>query len=312
MKSIKTTLFAVLIVIGANSTAQNNTTLQNLLPSTTRIATKYTGSSWGYWTGHNSKTRDAYAEKYYIKGSGKVLGVISELIGNVRPTSTKEVKFEVISVNKKGLPSTTSISSTNVVVTKLELKGKPTTIMFKTPTAVADSFFVGIKFWDYAHETLRDTIAVLHGADGCRPDSDLKLIGRNAVLPHSHAANPPWSDFYTQNFTKIKTHLALFPIMEGIISGVTDFETDEFKINSIYPNPFVEKINISINRLNKSDIRVIVYDTQGKIVAANVYNASSIVNDNIEITCPATLPAGTYVLFIQGDQTGAGFSVIKN
>lgn len=307
---MKIKLLAGLLAISSLIIAQT-TTLQNLQPNTTRTATRYGGANWGYWTGTNSKTRDAYAEKYYIKGSGKVLGVISEHTGTIRSTSTKEVIFEVLNITAKGLP-TSAKSSTPVVITELDLTGKPVTTMLKTPAVVADSFFVGFRIWDYAHETLKDTIAVLHGVDGCRPDTDLKRFGRNAVRPHSHNANSPWNDLYSQNFTKIKTHLALFPIMEGVISGVSEFKTDEFQINSIYPNPFVEKINISMNPVNNSNINIYIYDALGKLVANTIYKPAAMVAENIEITCPPTLPAGTYILFIQGDQTGAGFSMIKN
>lgn len=313
MKTIKTTLLAVYILAGGYSFSQTTTTLQNLAPTATRTATKYTGSGWGYWTGVNSVTRDGYAEKYYIRGTGKVLGVISEHKGKVRPTSSKQVQFKIFKVGTNRLPSTsTSLASKDVAVTKLDLTGQPMTTMFTTPASVADSFFVALLIWDYAHETLYDTVAVLHGVDGSRPDSDLKVFGRNAVRQHSHDPVPPWKDLRTQNFTSIKTHLALFPIMEGTIIGVSEFKTDEFQVKSVYPNPFVEKINVAVNPLSKSDLHVTVFDELGKEVVTQTFKQADMADGNLEVSCPSTLAKGTYVLFIKGASTGVGFTVVKN
>jgi hypothetical protein len=171
---------------------------------------------------------------------------------------------------------------------------------------------VSFNLTDYAHGGFDgDTIGLLYGEDGSRPNTDLPRFGRNAVRHHSHGS-PIWKDFYSQNFTPIKTHYALFPILAPATIGINELKTDEFKIASVYPNPFVETVYLKIEKIEASYLTINIYNDLGKIVKSlNTESIEFTANQEIKIDCKE-LAAGKYIVFIKGRNTGLATQIIKN
>ena len=307
MKTIFSLINALLFLSKLSLFAQD--TLTNLPKTATRTINKYS-SGWGYYTGHNGNYIEEFAEKYYISGSRTLLGVISEHTGVVA-NNNNESQFKVYSVGNNKLPGNLIVSKT-LIYGDINLSGNSMITIFNAPALVSDSFFVSFNLTDYAHGGFDgDTIGLLYGEDGSRPNTDLPRFGRNAVRHHSHGS-PIWKDFYSQNFTPIKTHYALFPILAPATIGINELETDEFKIASVYPNPFVESINLKIVTIDVNDLTVIIYNDFGQVVkTVNTENIEFTNNEEIKIDCKELGP-GRYIVFIKGKNTGLATQLIKN
>jgi hypothetical protein len=171
---------------------------------------------------------------------------------------------------------------------------------------------VSFNLTDYAHGGFDgDTIALLYGVHGSRAANDLGKFGRNAIRRHSHSG-PDWKDFYSQNFTPIATHFAIFPILAATTTSINELETDEFKIASVYPNPFVESINLKIEKMDVGSLTVTIYNDFGQVVkTVNTENAEFTNNEEIKIDCNELAP-GRYIVFVKGKNTGLATQIIKN
>ena len=70
---------------------------------------------------------------------------------------------------------------------------------------------------------------------------------------------------------------------------------------SVYPNPFVDNLNIQYNSSSTEDVAIQLLDLSGKVVASAVYPAS--VTGNYSLNIPAEASPGIYILTIkQGQQ----------
>jgi hypothetical protein len=306
----KTVAYLVLLSLNFISLTSNaQDTLRNLSSVATRTVNKYP-SSWGYYTGSNYLYREEFAEKYYIQGTRTLIGVISEHKGVVtNPNNTSQFRAYTVGTNK--LPATLKASK-NVPYGQIDLTGNPMVTIFPTTTQVTDSFFVSFNLTDYAHGGFEgDTVGLLYGVHGSRANNDLSKFGRNAIRRHSHSG-PDWRDFYSQNFTPIATHFALFPILAVTTTGINKLETDEFKIASVYPNPFVESINLKLETINVSDLRITIYNDLGQVVKTVSNENMQFVNgEEIKIDCKE-LESGRYIVLIKGKNTGLATQIIKN
>jgi hypothetical protein len=307
-KTITHLIILSLSFIGLTLNAQD--TLRNLSAVATRTVNKYT-SNWGYYTGSNYLLREEFAEKYYIQGTRTLVGVISEHSGIVtNPNNSSQFRAYTVGSNK--LPATLKASK-NVPYGQIDLTGSPMVTIFPVTAQVTDSFFVSFNLTDYAHGGFDgDTIALLYGVHGSRAANDLSKFGRNAIRRHSHSG-PDWKDFYSQNFTPIATHFAIFPILaSNTTTGISELETDEFKIASVYPNPFIESINLKLETIKVSDLTITVYNDLGQVVKTiNTVDMEFTNNEEIKIDCKE-LEAGRYIVFIKGKNTGLATQVIKN
>jgi hypothetical protein len=294
--------------IGLALNAQD--TLRNLSAVATRTVNKYTAaSSWGYYTGSNYLLREEFAEKYYIQGTRTLVGVISEHSGIVT-NPNNATQFRAYTVGSNRLPGTLKASK-NVPYGQIDLTGTPMVTIFPASAQVTDSFFVSFNLTDYAHGGFDgDTIALLYGVDGSRAANDLGKFGRNAIRRHSHSG-PDWKDFYSQNFTPLATHFALFPILAPLTTGINELETEEFKIASVYPNPFVETIYLKVEKIDVSYLTINIYNDLGQIVKSlNTESLEFTANQEIKIDCKE-LAAGKYIVFIKGKNTGLATQIIK-
>lgn len=244
------------------SAAQNKDTLSNLPVGTQLVALKYSAKGqWGYYLGQNYLYRQQFAEKYYINGAAKVIGVIAHLAGRYA-NPNNSVEFNVYGVGSNKLPQT-RLSTTSVPYSSLDLSGEAYTVIFPNAASVKDSFFVSFNVDDYLHGGYEgDTLGLMCGVSGSRSDADLLRFGRNAVQAHNHSRED-WKDFYTQNFSPIATHFALFPIIESNeITSILDSNEDQ-SLFTVYPNPSSAGIWI---HCNASDAKVNVMDLNGRTI----------------------------------------------
>jgi hypothetical protein len=304
----KTSLLLVFIILCQYfSFAQD--TLRNLQNSSVRIIDNYSAvSTWGYFTGHNHRYTEEYAEKYYINGTRVLIGVVSEHAGVVTNINNNS-QFKGYTVGANKLPGTLKASK-NVKYGELDLSGNPMVTIFPTPATVSDSFFVSFNLTDYAHGGFDgDTIGLLYGTDGSRSTQDLAKFGRNAVRHHSHDA-PLWKDFYSQNFTPVATHFALFPIMSASTGVIDDLSTEEFSITKIYPNPFTESFTLQLKKTELSKVTLFFYNNLGQLIKSKILETSYLGLNGIQIDCH-DLPPGNYIVFIKGETSGIGTQLIK-
>jgi len=303
----KTILLSLLTFNLFGSYLFSQDTLRNLLPTAERTIDIYQ-TGWGFLTGSNHLYREEFAEKYYIQGTRTLVGVISQHAGKVANVNNIS-QLRAYNVGSNKLPSTLRASA-NVPYGQINLTGSYMLTMFPTSAQVSDSFFVSFNLTDYAHGGFDgDTVGLLYGVNGSRPNSDLSKFGRNAIRRHSHSG-VQWRDFYTQNFTPIATHFAIFPILSSTV-GIDELKTEEFKISSVYPNPFTEFITLKMTNPEFEQINLFVYNDKGQIVVTKTLLKNDFdFNGEIKIDCNV-LSSGKYILFVRGINSGLGIQLIK-
>lgn len=292
---IKYSITFVLLALTFTIRAQSLDTLSNLEEGTSLYAPRYTDpGQWGYILGQNSAYRQQYAEKYHIEGGAKVKGIITHLTG-VYEHPENYVEFNVYRVSENGLPGK-RLGGRQIFYKDIDLSGNAMYIHLNTAVNVADSFFVTFNVLDYLHGGYDgDTLGLMAGEPGSRPTEDLGSFGRNAVQAHNHSKEE-WKDFYTQNFTPIATHFALFPIVE--YEDVSLEKHLSWKNFRIYPNPSEGRFFIDNAPGKLSEVHVI--NTLGQVVLQRkVKSDEKIVAIDIREQC---MP-GAYILLLR---TGEG------
>lgn len=282
-------------------------TLRNHPPSTPLVLVKYDiEGEWGYIYGHNSLHRQQFAEKYYINGPNKVLGVITHHGGIITNTRNK-AEYNVYTVGDNRLPKT-KLGSKEVFYADIDLSGKAMITMFDTPIDVADSFFVSFNLFDYAHGGWEgDTVGLYCGEEGCRSEADIKAnTGRNAIQRHNHSYEE-WRDVYTQNFFPFATHFAIYPILQSTVTGITDKPVaTEVRV---YPNPVSDLITFSLKAL-PGTVQIDIINALGQRIA-NAYEGQ--VANDINITWPThELKEGLYFYSIKSSAGITGGKFIVN
>ena len=288
--------------------SQSVDTLRNFAANTELVALKYSGrNQWGYYLGQNHVSNQQYAEKYYIHGKGEILGLVTHLTGTfVHPNNT--VEFNVYSVAKDKLPGI-RLHSIAVKYKDLDLSGKAYAVKFQKPIAVSDSFFVAFNVHDYMHGGFDgDTIGLYSGIKNSRTTSDLKNFGRNAVQVHNHDMEE-WKDFYSQNFTPIATHFALFPIVEFPINGLSEYDNKDFKILEISPNPAKNSVIINYECNTGGEVVISIYNLQGKQVKKEIISEKTFDSQSYKLNLEG-LPSGTYVLNLRTQTTSLTSKII--
>ncbi len=254
---------------------------------------------WGYILGQNSSYRQQFAEKYTIDGLATINGVIAHLSG-VFENSDNYVEFNVYQVAENGLPGN-RLGGKQVFYKDLDLSGEQMTVSFNTSITVQDSFFVTFNVLDYLHGGYEgDTLGLMAGEPGSRPVEDLGNFGRNAVQAHNHNKED-WRDFYTQNFTPIAIHFALFPIVgSDQVTALTDVSSAQIKV---YPNPDSDWFYIKVPDQYKT---ITVYNVLGEIVHQNDWSRGL---DLLEIEV-GNWTKGSYLIRIQTERNQLFFERI--
>lgn len=245
---------SLFLLVSCWSYGQKIDTLTNLPERTEIFAPKYTQpGQWGYYLGQNSLHRQQFAEKYQIEGERIVIGLIVHLTGTYTHPDNF-VEFNVYQVGENSLPDN-RLGGKQVFYKDLNLSGEPMIVNFNTPIAVEDSFYVSFNVFDYVHGGYDgDTLGLYMGVDGSRSTADLANFGRNAIQAHNHHKED-WKDFYTQNFTPLATHFALYPIVTTKTILAKHLTKPEV---SVYPNPASQEVNIKLA------------DPQGNITISNM------------------------------------------
>lgn len=283
--------------------AQEIDTLSNLPDAQALYAPKYDGpGQWGYMLGQNSYFRQQFAEKYNIDGNARVKGLIVHLNGTYQHPENY-VEFNVYEVAANGLPGS-RIGGKQLFYKDLNLSGNAMTVTFSSPLPVADSFFVTFNVLDYLHGGFEgDTLGLMSGEPGSRQDNDLKNFGRNAVQAHNHARED-WKDFYTQNFTPIATHFALFPIVElgKIITGIEDEQitAEKLILFPTYPNPATGELNIKYYLEKASSVSIKIYGIHGKQMYVKRLGTQTS-GDHQQAIDVHNFSGGTYIYVVESD-----------
>jgi len=306
-----TLLFAATMMVATNILAQEDTVLQHIAPENATATHNYWGQTfqgsagWGYYIGHNLWGDEAFAEKYEIEGTGKVLGVIAHFAG--KTASLDNIRYKVYTVGSNGLPAQT-IGQRQFTLQSVPTDGSAHSIMFTNPVNVSERFFVALDLGDYSHDPLAgDTLCLLSGEDGSRPSSD-DTFGRNAIRWHSHGAEN-WKDFFTQNFTPVSTYFAIYPIMEGTVASVPGIFADD-RPPVIYPMPAVNDLNIGMNLREARDINVRIIGMDGRELMTRVFPMGSGEGTlRLDISHLAT---GSYVLAMESGALRHAQVILKN
>lgn len=278
-------------------------TLRHLPADAELTAIRHTNpNTWGYITGHNYRGTEEYAEKYEIAGEGQLLGVVVHLTG-VMQHGSHIAEVNAYSVGTNRLPDV-RIASKQIYYRDLDLSGEPMQVLFNNPVAISDSFFIAFNVSDYSHGGFDgDTVAVMTGLEGSRSEADLSAFGRNAVRRHNHV-KLDWGDLYTQNFTPVATHLALYPIVEMTTSTAVDepaLVASHAALHPAYPNPAHGDVRIAYTLSQTVDVRIELYDMLGRRV--QTANMGARATGRHEYSLPVSdLAPGTYVYaLIAGD-----------
>ncbi|WP_207436022.1 T9SS type A sorting domain-containing protein [Sabulibacter ruber] len=294
---------ALLLLVPTIALAQTTRTLRNLFPQHPQELRKYTNSgTWGYWLGQNYRFNQQYAEKYYVSGNAKVVGVVSHHGGRYT-NGNNLASFRVYSVGTNKLPAE-RLGSKDVRYADLRLNGSAMTTTFDAPIAVADSFFVTFDLHDYAHGGYEgDTIGLYSGINGSRPTADFGNFGRNAVQAHEHAYEK-WVDFRTQNFTNIATHFALFPIVEVTVTGLKEgyIQKEQLTLYPPVPNPIQsgQEVEIRYVLASSSTVTISLLDLNGHPLLTKPVGRQAPGKHTCSLSA-AALPAGTYLFLLQAD-----------
>jgi hypothetical protein len=311
-----------MFIINSLCHAQTVDTLKNLSDTATLVSLKYnTTGKWGYYTGHNYLGRQQFAEKYYVDGTVTILGVIAQLTGKVSQLSNDSSAFTIWSIGQNQLPNT-QLNAQYVKNKTLDVSGQRFFTAFKKNTIVSDSFYIAYDLLDYSHHAFLDSIGLLYGKDGSRTNEDLLKFGRNALQVHSHGA-PVWRDFYSQNFTPIATHFALYPVIQIAALNTLPGINTSLGVNTVpgvntitgiasgwqeqaiklYPNPATDWIFLE-GIAPQSDITII--DALG-----NEYLLEVIGLENSKKIDISKLLKGQYILLIKQKNGGFGVPFIK-
>lgn len=308
-------LMALIFVLTTSSLTPAQSTQRDTLRYLNRSAplTAYTypiDDYWKYYTGHNTYFREEYAEKYTLKGKAMIIGVISHHQGEVNPDQDHDSEFNVFAVSPNHLPGTL-LGGKAVPYKKLDLSGKPMTTLFDSAIAVVDSFFISFNLTDYAHGGFGgNNIALLTGLDGTRDPADLVNFGRNALRLHNHEIRQ-WRDFYSQNFTPVAVHFALYPIVSfrstvlGIDEPITREGTQFFPA---YPNPATPSTLLTVPYALRetTQLTVTLRDLQGRLIWT-ADQGKQPPGKHITTVPLSSVSAGTYLLVCQTD----GFTIAQ-
>lgn len=300
---MKFIFFVLISIFGAQVGFSQSDTLQNFAKETQLLALKYSGrNQWGYYLGQNHVYTQQYAEKYYINGNAMVTGIVTHLAGTFEnPDNT--VAFTVYDVASNKLPGK-RLYSFAVKYKDLDLSGKAYHIQFPDKIAVADSFFVAFNVDDYMHGGYDgDTLGMYCGIKNSREPLDLKNFGRNAVQAHNHNMED-WKDFYSQNFTPIATHFALFPIVEkNNANGVEEFaKNSHIKNLLLYPNPALGYCHIAFDLKSTTNVTVTIQSIQGKTINDFPLGKHEIGKNLVKIDLTG-IPTGSYLMQVKTEQT---------
>lgn len=303
-----------LLAISFDCLAQSKKdTLRNLPQGVPLTAYEYETNGWGYYTGHSNLLREEFAEKYHVEGPISLLGVISHHTGI--NTNNNIAEFNVYAVGANKLPGTI-LGTKEVAYKDIELSGEAMSTFFDAPIAVKDSFFVSFNLGDYAHGGYAgDTIALLSGEDGTRTAEDLAFFGRNAIRYHNHSSRL-WRDFYTQNFTPVATHFAIFPIVEfnpDPVTGIKDALVGQGNLTLFppFPNPTTEKAFIKYALSKRSNITIELLSLNGEKVSA--FNLGFLApGEHIHKIDTDNIPSGMYILTVQSGTTKLALRLVVN
>lgn len=296
-------IFTLIFLFGALAyTKAQDTTLEHIPPEQATETPNYWGETsqgadlWGYYIGHNAYGDEEFGEKYEIPDHGHVVAIVAYFGGE--GSSNNSASMKVYDVAEDGMPND-MLGSLSFQFDQVTTDGvTPTMLSFEDDVHVEDEFFVTVDLGDYSHDPLEgDTIVVMMGPDGSRPESD-DVFGRNVIRWHSHDGPPEWKDFQTQNFTPLSTYFAIYPVMEGNPLSIDDGFIADSEI-SMFPVPCVNELNVRFNALETREVIAHIFNMEGKILQNDRFMASN--GENLVQFDMSAHPAGSYVVSLQAE-----------
>lgn len=264
------------LLFGTVAVYAQTDTLRNFDNNSSMYAPKYEGNGQhGYVLGQNHLYRQQFAEKYNISGATRVHGIIAHLTG-VYANRSNFVEFNVYSVNAVNKLPDKKLASAQILYPDLDLSGSAYYVSLPVPVAVSDSFFVTFNVQDYMHGGYDgDTLGLFCAVAGTRSKEDLARFGRNAIQAHNHIKED-WRDFYTQNFSPIATHFALFPVVDKMIATNIHDNKISSETITLYPNPTSEGFYVKSSEVDHSVVEV--YNLQAQLLLVKDVTAKDFIS----------------------------------
>lgn len=273
---------------------------------------EYSGTNqWGYYAGMSHKKQEGFGERYEISEHGDVIGVIIHVKGTVT-NDENEAHVRIFDVASDGKPGT-EIENGHIHFHDLNLDGSATVVMLNAHAHVHDTFFAVFDIGDYAHGGYEgDTIGLLYSPDGSRATADLGTLYRNVTSEHSHGATS-WEDFYTQNFTPIATHFAIYPIVEfehEHTAGLEQLSDGILTFSAPYPNPAENTLSVPFSLKEDSNVEFEVLDLTGKQVLTQKAGISNAGLHTHQLDISA-LNSGHYIIIIKTERGSLATKISK-
>jgi hypothetical protein len=240
--------------------------------------------------GFNHLSRQQFGEKYYINGKAKVVGVVAHLTGKYA-NANNFVEFNVFDVGRDRLPNR-KLHTHEVFYRQLDLSGKAFVVKYNKAIEVKDSFFVAFNIQDFLHGGFDgDTLGLYMAEDGSRRATDLLNFGRNVIQAHNHD-HDDWKDFFTQNFSPIATHFAIYPLIEIVgATAVSNFVEDVETYRLTYIN---QQITAFFKLKNPIKAQFALYNIVGQLIKNE--NLGQLATGEQQLTLPlGRVPSGVYI-----------------
>ncbi len=95
----------------------------------------------------------------------------------------------------------------------------------------------------------------------------------------------------------------------GIAMGIYELENDELKVE-VYPNPFMEKLNISMNLNEGGNVEFTLFDSHGALVSSfgKSNHPSGVIKKSFDV---GHLSAGSYMLQVRVDGTVRSSKILQ-
>ncbi len=301
-------LIITLLFLSQNLFSQD--TLRHILPGEPLHkypALNLFGDTCAYLSGQNCLGYEKFAERFIINGQGTITGIEVYLDANLK-NPNRSLAFDIYSVKDNGMPGDT-LGRYLISYRNLGANTDAIYVNFDSTIKVNKTFFVGINFLKYAHESLTDIITILTSANGTRPSSDLIVKGRNVVQVH-HGQFEEYSQRTDQ-----KVFFALSPIGslkkgEDILrDNLTSVRNSDISTLSIYPSPTSDILYISFqNKIPELELIEIANISLQRTVTNSIVQNNKTLGLNIE-----NLQSGIYFLMIKTSEgiISKPFSVVK-
>jgi hypothetical protein len=274
-----------------------------LYPCTQLVSDQATSALYATWTTTGiTSVGNSGADIYFSRSTDEGASWSKPIIVNDDDKTgvPKDQFYSSIAVNKRGIITLTwydgrysSSNNNNMDVRYFMAKSKNGGLgfdkNFSISTIPADFRTVGLK------------------------NSSFGIGEYNQVLITNSYAIPVWSDGRT-NDGNLDIYVA-FVKLDSTYVGINDISvvSDNIRLEKMFPNPASEELNLSLYLNKTTDIRITVFDMQGKEVRKINTGKLSMGTHNQSLNV-SELNGGKYVILVESDfgYISRSFSIIRN